>query len=95
MSDKDRPGPALEKWREAIEAYMEGQGDALAPLRAREQPHPPWPDHDNPMIAYLVARALEVAEEEGLEGAIVWLAVHGWFEGALDERARMLRSLTA
>jgi hypothetical protein len=46
------------------------------------------------MLEYLMRRALEIADTDSVREAIVWLAVHAWFEGALETRADILRSIT-
>ncbi len=46
-------------------------------------PEFPFPTRDNIMLRYLIKQAASVNEEQGSEMAIVWLAVHAWFEGAL------------
>ena len=92
MSSDASPAAAL--WRERVDSYMDGQ-DGVEALRRRIQPHPPWPEADNPMLGYLIARAMEIHEEHGLESAIAWVAVHAWFESALDTRADLIRRLGA
>lgn len=47
------------------------------------------------MLGYLIARAMEIFEEQGPESAIAWVAVHAWFESALDNRADLIRRLGA
>jgi hypothetical protein len=59
------------------------------------QPNPPWPEEHNPMVGYLIARALEIHEQEGADMAIAWAVVHAWFESALDTRAALIRDLGA
>lgn len=63
--------------------------------RKAEMPSRPWPDQNNPMLGYLVNRAQELLDTDGPEAALVWLAVHAWFEGALGERFERLRYSTA
>ena len=57
-----------------------------------EMPNPPWPDRDNPMLRYLLWKAQDVADEEGLKSAFIWLATHAWFEGGWDAKARLVSS---
>jgi len=45
------------------------------------------------MPGYLLARALEIHEDQGREAALLWIAVHAWFESALDTRAALIRDL--
>jgi len=74
----------------ALEMYLHGQV-AVAELRQQKMPGAPWPSDDNPMLAYLLHAAkdrFESGPEAGdLRGALVWLAAHAWFEGALDRSA--------
>lgn len=85
---------ALGLWQERLEAYLGGQ-EGVEGLRSRVQPNPPWPDSDNPMLGYLLARAMEIHEADGLEMALTWVAVHAWFESAVDTRAELIRHLGA
>lgn len=80
---------ALRLWQERLEAYLGGQ-EGVEGLRSRVQPNPPWPDSDNPMLGYLLARAVEIHEADGLEMALTWVAVH-----AVDTRAELIRHLGA
>lgn len=66
--DHTDDSPALALWRERLEPYLDVQGGVEA-LRARIQPNLPWPDVDNPMVGYLVARAGEIHEQH-------WAATH-------------------
>ena len=79
---KDRGGLAIERWSDELAAYLESQS-AVSALRENDMPDFPWPNRDNPMLAYLVRRSEEMAESDGRPAADVWLAVHAWFEGAL------------
>ena len=92
--DDNDDSPAAVLWRERVDSYMDGQVGVEA-LRRRIQPNPPWPEADNPMLGYLIARAMEIHEEQGSEAAIAWVAVHAWFESALDNRADLIRRLGA
>lgn len=47
------------------------------------------------MVGYLVARAMEINEESGLQMAVAWAVVHAWFESAIDTRAALIRQLGA
>ena len=51
-------------------------------------PQFPWPDACNPMLEYLVHRSEEMAESDGRPAAVIWLAVHAWFEGASRSTCR-------
>ena len=75
--------PALALWAERLNSYLDGQ-EGIEALRSRIQPNPPWPDADNPILGYLIDRAKEIHDDGGLEAALTWLAVHAWFESAID-----------
>lgn len=78
-----------------LRAYVEGQGDTTYALRQRNVPNHPWPEDDNPMVRFLIdqgVRAIEAMDD--LESAVAWIVAHAWFEGVIDERSRVLRSLT-
>jgi hypothetical protein len=90
--DDSEDSAALKLWRERLSSYLDGQ-EGIEGLRSRVQPNSPWPERDNPMLGYLIARAMEILEEEGPQSALTWLAVHAWFESALDTRADLIRDL--
>lgn len=92
--DDSEDSPALALWGERLAGYFDGQ-EGVEALRSRIQPNPPWPEADNPMLGYLIARAMEINEDGGLETALTWIAVHAWFESAIDTRATLIRSLGA
>ena len=92
--DDNDDSPAVALWSERLDSYMDGQ-EGVEALRRRIQPNPPWPEADNPMLGYLIARAMEIYEEQGPEPAITWVAVHAWFESALDVKADLIRRLGA
>jgi hypothetical protein len=79
---------------ERLDAYLDAQGEPIEALRNRSQPNRPWPETDNPMLEYLMRRSAEISDTDSVREAIVWLTVHAWFEGALEARAEMLRSIT-
>lgn len=81
-------------WEERLASYLDGQ-EGVEALRSRIQPNPPWPDADNPIVGYLIARAMEIHDESGLESALVWAIVHAWFESAIDNQAALIRHLGA
>ena len=93
MDEENSESASMREFSDQLAAYLDGQGEQIEMLRSRSQPNPPWPETDSPMLGYLIARARELHVSDGTDAAIVWLAVHAWFEGALDERAKMLRSL--
>lgn len=89
----DDGGEAMGKWRHRLLPYLD-ERVLLEPARQAPQPEPPWPAEDNPMLGYLIDRAGEIAAAEGEAAAYVWLGVHAWFEGGLDERFRTIRHMT-
>ena len=93
MHDPDDPAD-LRGIDEALAGYLAAQA-AVAGLCDRPQPQPPWPDPDNVMLDFLITRATELAGTDGIEQALVWLAVHAWREAALHERARIMVALEA
>ncbi len=78
--------------RKALAEYLAAQ-HAVQALRDRPQPELPWPAADNAMLDYLLDEAGALVADHGTEAALLWLAVHAWREGAIDERARIVRSL--
>ncbi len=92
--DDDDGSPARVLWGERLNSYLDGQ-EGIESLRSRIHPNPPWPEADNPMLGYLLARAMEIVVEDGPETAMTWLAVHAWFESALDTRAELIHHLGA
>lgn len=82
--DDTRNSPAFKALASEIEDLQLEQGPLGFQLREAETPNYPWPEHDNPMVAYLQARTLELAETEGWKLALGWLVAHAWFEGAID-----------
>lgn len=92
--DDNDDSPALAIWRERVASYLDSQ-DGTENLRSRVQPNAPWPEADNPMLGYLIARATEIFEEEGPDMALTWVAVHAWFESAVETRADLIRHLGA
>lgn len=66
-----------------LRAYAAAQGEHASALRERPQGTPPWPDANNPMLAHLMKEALRMAADDP-KGAVVWLAVHCFFEGGID-----------
>lgn len=89
----DDGGATLAKWAERLAPYLD-ERVAIGAARHREMPARPWPDRDNPMLGYLINRAREYLDVSGIDETLVWLAVHAWFEGALDEQHQHLRNLT-
>lgn len=57
--------------------------------RDAQQPEPPWPGSDDPILQYLVFQAL-AAVKAGLdvESVMLNLAVHAWFEGGVESYDR-------
>jgi hypothetical protein len=89
VDDADQ-GVALERWKDRLRRYVEQQGP-LDALRLRSSSEPPWPAAENPMVGYLIERGTEIANHDGLDPAIAWVATNAWFEGVIAERARMQR----
>jgi len=79
---------ATRKWADRLDEFVTSQGVATESLRTNRQPEPPWPEQDNPMLAYITEGGSEIADAEGTTSALIWLAVHAWFEGALAAHAR-------
>ncbi len=85
-------GEALKRWVDRLGPYLD-ERKAVESVRHRAMPQAPWPSRDNPMLGYLIERANEVLDSEGAASALVWLAVHAWFEGAIDQRFRTVQGL--
>jgi hypothetical protein len=81
----DVEGEALQRWADRLGPYLD-ERVIVEPIRHRQMPESPWPPRDNPMLGYLIDRAREVLHDEGEDAALVWLAVHSWFEGTIEER---------
>ena len=79
---QDQGGRTIQRWSKELANYLDSQRD-VEHLRDRDVPEFPFPRTDNPMVAYLVQRSEEMAEADGRPTAVLWLAVHAWFEGAL------------
>ncbi len=79
---QDTGGATIERFSDRLAVYLEGQS-AVESLRDTDMPYFPWPDTDNPMLEYLVHRSEEIAESDGRPTAVIWLAAHAWFEGAV------------
>lgn len=85
----DKGGKALERWVDRLGPHLQ-ERTVVEPVRHNRMPAPPWPERDNPMLGYLIDRARDIVKDEGLDSALVWLAAHAWFEGAVEERYRMV-----
>lgn len=48
------------------------------------RPSAPWPEKDNPVLAYLLEEARKDARELDTDTAMIQLAVHAWFEGHIE-----------
>jgi hypothetical protein len=90
LAEEGDDSEALAQWKDRLSGYVDGQG-ALDALRLRSPSEPPWPAAENPMLGYLSERSHEIANADGLEAAVAWLARNAWFEGAIAERARITR----
>jgi hypothetical protein len=83
---------AAARWAADLGKYLH---DQIAPKYLVHRPlgtHP-WPSTSNPMLWYLIDRAHELARSD-VYTAIVWVAVHAWFEGAMDDKSRALALLS-
>ena len=83
---------ARSEWADRLARYVDQQG-AMDALRLRSPSEPPWPQDENPMVGYLVARGAELAADRGVDAALEWLASNAWFEGVIAERVRIARLL--
>ena len=83
---KDTGGATIERFSDRLAVYLESQA-AVESLRDSDMPQFPWPDAFNPMLEYLVHRSEEIAESDGRPTAVIWLAAHAWFEGAVSALA--------
>ncbi len=93
LADPEADSDAFARWSDDLDVYVQRQG-ALDALRLRPRSEAPWPQDDNPMVAYLRDRADEIADDEGRDAAFEGLAQQAWFEATLAERARLARLLT-
>jgi hypothetical protein len=57
--------------------------------RDADQPQPPWPADDSPVLRYLLHKA-EASMAAGMDrtAAMLQLAVHAWFEGGIENYDR-------
>ena len=63
--DDSHDSSALALWEERLTSYLGAQeASKRAPLT--HQPNAPWPEADNPMVGYLIARAMEIHDDGGL-----------------------------
>jgi hypothetical protein len=71
------------------EAQDADRGGRWASPRAAEQPDPPWPSLDSPVLRYLLVKA-EASVSAGMDigTALMQLAVHAWFEGGIENYDR-------
>jgi hypothetical protein len=88
-SDSDAVSAVERRFTGRLAAYLDEQGTDAD--REAVMPEPPWPDLNDDMLAFLLARYHEICETSSDHGAAVWLAVHAWFEGGLAERTRQRR----
>jgi hypothetical protein len=64
------------------------RGDWPSP-RDSQQPAPPWPGEDDPMLRLLLHRAIASLDAGmDLKPALLQLAVHAWFEGGVENYDR-------
>ncbi len=88
---KDTGGVTIERFSDRLAVYLESQS-AVESLRDIDMPQFPWPDAYNPMLEYLVHRSEAMAASDGRPAAVIWLAVHAWFEGAVAALANAATS---
>jgi len=70
---------------QAALAAFEAQGPVSKLLRTSQMPAFPWPDEDNPILQFLLERALEELDQgTPLDEVLAFIAVHAWFEGAIE-----------
>ena len=74
--------------RQSTQIIANGHSDYRADsINTPESTFPyPFPHRDNQMLQYLIHRAQEMEAEEG-QSPYLWLAVHAWYEGALQTLA--------
>lgn len=65
--------------------YVSAEPANVSALRNRPQGAFPWPSPDNPMLGHLIGQARDMDDRQA---AIIWVAVHAWFEGALAATSR-------
>jgi hypothetical protein len=92
LADPGADSEVFARWSERLGQYVQGQG-ALDALRLRPDTDAPWPQRDNPMLCYLIERAAELVEHDGIDVAIAWLAMEAWLEATIAERSRLSRLL--
>ena len=71
-----------------LEAYGASQGPKALRLRTTPQGEPPWPDTHNPMLAHLIRYGSNLVDDIGVREAMLWVAVHSWYEGGIAQVAR-------
>lgn len=80
---------------EALDAYAAMQHPSARDYRRNaDMPDPPYPAQDNVMLHFIVERAMTaVRAGADPEVAILDVATHCWFEGALDQIDRLMTDL--
>ena len=92
LADPGADSEVFARWSERLGQYVQGQG-SLDALRLRPSTEALWPQSDNPMLRYLIERAGEIVEHDGVAVAIAWLATEAWLEATIAERSRLARLL--
>ena len=92
LADPGADSEVFARWSERLGQYVQAQG-SLDALRLRPDTEAPWPPRDNPMLRYLIERAAEILEHDGIAVAIAWLATQTWLEATIAERSRLARLL--
>lgn len=77
MAEEDRP---------SLHVLPGGSGTGHTTPAVGEWPGPPWPHPEDPRLRIVLDAAREALRtgETDVDGALLYAAVHGWFEGALD-----------
>jgi hypothetical protein len=86
--DLTAPRPIAEAcMAEAIRQDQE-RGDWPSPRNA-DQPFPPWPQRDSPVLRYLLYKArAQLDAGADVDSVLLDLAVHAWFEGGIENYDR-------
>ena len=72
------------------------RGDWPSPRTGVQQPNPPFPATDNPMLVLLLTRARAQLEAgRDIDTVLLHLAVHAWFEGHIEGYDRGRREAAA
>lgn len=85
MVTRDEVRAAFEtatKWAAEQDARRAGRWPRT---RDGKQPHPPWPDPDDPALDFVLKRAQHrIEQQEDPESVLLDLAITAWFEGHIE-----------